>query len=300
VTLRDTPWVDTSFAKLWERIEAASPRPEWMPIRRPGERVTMKEYGCGYYGCVMPTSDPTVVCKLTTDVTEAVFVAALLSIPRASRQKAFVGMVRYHAIYELPREEVPLPPAGRNPEGRIFVLWRDSVDEVGVAEDDEQGDANPLRNYNEWAAKLHGYVERFAQPENSGGFDAMLKYLEMPKKMVEQLRVTFKETLDSMAQGSWQRQIANRAYVAITAAYIVKQIPAAIVSIEHPEYAGIRETLRYLYSVGLILGDLHSGNLGYVNRSGQPHHLPELVITDPGHAIPFQSRWTKVKVPVLP
>jgi len=288
VTLRDTPWVDTSFAKLWERIEAASPRPEWMPIRRPGKRVTMKEYGCGYYGCVMPTSDPTVVCKLTTDVTEAVFVAAVLSFPQKS--PVYDGLVRYYAVYELPHDVVSsIVPADRNPEGRAFVLWREAVDEVGLGREREVVN-NHLYNYKKSARSMLMSLDALKHIDG-GGFDKILKFMELPDSVLEgELKAAKPEGTPEEQARFWTLR-----YI-----WFVRSIPPTLVSIGggRPILSGLKKTLTYLYSKGLVLEDLHAGNFGYVKRPGGVG--AELVITDPGHALPFHKKWTKIKVPVLP
>jgi len=63
-------------------------------------RRTFKEFGCGHYGCVFPTTVDNMVFKLTSDASEAAFVATALKLPDWPD-----GMIRYHRIVELSGEK---------------------------------------------------------------------------------------------------------------------------------------------------------------------------------------------------
>lgn len=114
-------WVTKIIAKHYEELEGIIPL-KWLPrltkAKAQGGRftATMKEYGCGAYGCVLPTHDEKVVLKLTTDDTEAEFAADL-----AGKLAAPI-VVKYHRTEELPDKY-----KGR----QSFLLWRDAADHVG-------------------------------------------------------------------------------------------------------------------------------------------------------------------------
>src|SRR5688572_6335160 len=97
--LGKTPWVDRTLKSVWGPLALATD-PAWMPRAKIGKRsVSVEEYGCGHYGCVMPTAGvPGVVVKITTDPTEAAFITAALQLG----QDEYSGLVRYVAIYQLP------------------------------------------------------------------------------------------------------------------------------------------------------------------------------------------------------
>jgi hypothetical protein len=88
-------------------------QPEWLPINGGSEQFT--ELGCGHYGCVLPTSDPNVVLKVTTDDTEAEFseLAYTLVAPIC---------VTYHRTIHLDTKH-----QNRN----VYLLWRDAAHNVG-------------------------------------------------------------------------------------------------------------------------------------------------------------------------
>lgn len=112
--LGKTPWVDRSLRSLHDALQYAVP-PEWLP--RFDVLGKVEEFGCGHYGCVMPTSAEGLVCKLTTDVSEAHFVARALMLEPTS------GIVEYKKILWAPA----LKHRGRP----VFVLWRSEAFSVG-------------------------------------------------------------------------------------------------------------------------------------------------------------------------
>lgn len=117
------PWASRLLAdSLVSLSEAVTPA--WMPklaASSPGKgtaiRIELEEYGCGAYGCVMPTiGDKNVVIKLTSDPSEAKFateIAGKLPTP---------CVVRYHQAVQISGER-----HGRD----VFVLWREAADAVG-------------------------------------------------------------------------------------------------------------------------------------------------------------------------
>jgi GNAT superfamily N-acetyltransferase len=119
---KDNPaWVTTLLAKHFETLEEKVPA-KWLPkltkttAKRGKITAAMKEYGCGAYGCVLPTLDPKVVLKITTDDTEAEFANKLAG------DLAAQVTVEYHLIAGLPERH-----KGRN----TYLLWRDSAERVG-------------------------------------------------------------------------------------------------------------------------------------------------------------------------
>src|SRR6185295_8057189 len=76
----------------------------------------MKEYGCGAYGCALPTLDPNIVIKVTTDETEAEFAQKL------SKKLIVPVVVKYEAAM----------PLGDQHQGRpITLLWREEAKDIG-------------------------------------------------------------------------------------------------------------------------------------------------------------------------
>lgn len=121
-TLVDNPaWVTKAIGSSFETMELRVP-PKWLPMivktgSYKGRLVgAIKEYGCGVYGCVVPTLDPAVVLKVTTDPTEAQFATEM------SRGIAVPIVVHYHMVMQL---------AQKRQGNTIFLLWRESAQDVG-------------------------------------------------------------------------------------------------------------------------------------------------------------------------
>lgn len=117
--------------------------------------------GCGTYGCVFETSDPDVVCKVTSDDQEIRIVSKIID-----ENLTLDGFVRYYAIVSL---------------GEVHCLWREKVDRMGnivgyhdalnlifdffrVQEhisyalyqtDNERALIESARSYESWAQKSH-------------------------------------------------------------------------------------------------------------------------------------------------
>lgn len=117
------PWVTRMLAESMVSLQEEVP-PAWMPklaSTQPGrgEQFVGKiaEYGCGAYGCVMPTLDKDIVLKLSSDPSEAKFASELAdTLPTDF-------CVHYHMMVKLEGQE----RMGRE----VFLIWRESAEDVG-------------------------------------------------------------------------------------------------------------------------------------------------------------------------
>ncbi len=122
--IENPAWVTKLLSKHFVKLEEHIP-PKWLPkLTSPSTKqgkfvAAMKEYGCGAYGCVLPTLDPGVVLKVTTDETEAQFAHDM-----ADKLAAPV-VVKYHLTYSLPDQYKGL---------QTYLLWRDSAEHVDKVE----------------------------------------------------------------------------------------------------------------------------------------------------------------------
>lgn len=280
---------------VWERVVAASPKPEWAPRLLPGKKFSLEEYGCGHYGCVFPTSDPEVVCKLTSDPTEAFFVAAAMSIGTFPE-----GIVRYYGIYRIP---------GAMHKGRpLFVLWREEATEVGTAtrspysggvirylpEEDRASAAYELRSKENLARNLSWFKDHAAAVRDT------LNRAEDPFAMVDEAKRLSDDwawRYISDAESSGRPVPFLRFRGAQKAALLLVMLERRAVEMEN-EYLSdqVGSALKFYLDEGLLLADVHTGNIGLV--LGRVGKTP--VITDPGHAVPLDRKWSNVQVPELP
>jgi hypothetical protein len=117
-------WVGQALADTYEWLQQGIPS-QWLPllasVKSDGAGAIVgevKEYGCGAYGCVIPTLDPKIVMKLTADETEAEFAAMISYTPLVAQI-----CVRYPMVVETPVKD----PKG----ARVYFLWRDAAAHVG-------------------------------------------------------------------------------------------------------------------------------------------------------------------------
>jgi hypothetical protein len=89
-------------------------------IKKPQSRKGFKEYGAGHYGVVYPTQKPGIVCKITTDQTEAQTVANMMTWDQIP-----YGMVKYYAIFQFSGSSLKRRP--------VYILWRDEMQPLTLA-----------------------------------------------------------------------------------------------------------------------------------------------------------------------
>lgn len=110
-------WIDSLLLSAAGREALSGIIPEWHP-RSNG--MTYPVLGCGSWGCVIATSDPGVVLKITTDDTEAEF-ARMWADNLCERV-----CVDYYATRCIQAQDT-----GGDDSARIHLLWRDAAQRVG-------------------------------------------------------------------------------------------------------------------------------------------------------------------------
>lgn len=278
--LAKTPWIDRTATALWSRIVAASPRPQWVPQQAAsrGSKIHVEELGCGHYGCVMPTEDPEVVCKITSDVTEATFVVAAATL----KDEPPEGIVRYHGIYQLPEKH-----RGRD----TFILWREAALSVGLPD---------FYSRDFRAKNLATALYDFKTLANLAR--ETLKASSKREALLEEARKSEDRAWDICGDfaprsefGPEGEKLAKRFKGSLRLAVALRLCDMRTEIMENTEGCDmVGGTLRYYLQEGILLADVHTGNVGTVERTSG------WVITDPGHAVGLQTRWDNMKVRALP
>lgn len=274
-------WVDRILSKHWDDIVAASPRvkrkrivPVESDVTRTGKRK-FSELGCGHYGCVLPTNTEAYVFKITSDVTEAMFVAA------ACKMDWPEGIVRYLKIVEVPESYR---------SRRVFVLWREAAHNIGF----------PM-------VRVQDNYEYRSRRE-------LLKHLDQFKNQAAIVRDYVKKAQDKSEAIERLREEEDFAwsFTRDGKAYRLKGAQKAAVSLQHCE--DLAEIMEHTYGsdligsalgeyikAGLLLADVHGNNVGMVSRIDDydGRAMEQRVITDPGHMVPLRTEFLSVKVPQL-
>lgn len=278
MTLGETPWVDRSVKAVWPQLNRAVPEswlPRWRMQEDSGRRKKLKleEYGCGHYGCVMPTSEDGLVLKLTSDTTEARFVSAYLALPRPSG-----GLVEYRKILAIPGERRGRP---------LFLIWRSEAHHVGLlarwgwkhAEDvKEFFDTYQIHNLDQGDMLLG----KFLQLAHIARDKITKLHKRNPDKRDEVLAEVWKafENADPESDPRHYRGL-QRIGITLRQAYAVA-MEMANTDVIYPVGAALMEYM----DEGLLLADTHVGNIGL-------DEIDRLVITDPGHAVAIHPKWTQ-------
>lgn len=252
-------WVTKLLSKHYEFLEDKV-QAKWLPrltdVDAKHGKITaaMREYGCGAYGCVLPTLDPKVVLKVTTDDTEAQFAERL-----AGGLTAQVT-VTYHLVARLPEKR-----AGRE----VWLLWRDSATDVGGIDKLAKGkdkDAVDDAIIAQHKAAQIAFVSLINLEDPDGAKD-------MAKRMVQSKRFTAKEMKRALSTDP--EDVRDR----------LDDWEAAAVAMgrQIPELADLADGMvTNLRQDGVFMGDVHADNIGLV--SGR------WLIVDPGHVSVLTSK----------
>jgi len=290
------PWVDSILNRNFDAI-VARVGIERMPVPealKPGKkRKIFKEYGVGHYGAVYPTATPGIVFKVSSDPTEAMFIAADMSLSEDDR---LAGIVRYYGVWETEEKHRRRP---------VYIILREEAENVGgllpmtllFNRDQEMRTkaSSVIRHlawFKEWANIARTKINAAASVEK------MVTEVERLSDWAED-QVDYGEITDVIGRGygsggmpSWLRGAQAAAY-AIRAAQIVAEDMVN----EDVGYL-VGEALGFYLEQGLLLADVHGNNVGQVRR--EDYSNPIWVITDPGHAFPIKTKWLgTIEVPRL-
>lgn len=256
-----TPWVDRNLRTFWERVEDIVGA-DWMP-KMAGVKAV--EYGCGHYGCVMPTQgDSDTVCKLTTDESEAFFVGQAIELGNWDEAR---GIVEYKRILKLPATH-----RGRD----VYMLWREGVEEVGL-----RPGAHPYRSRQVLEALNHVAVAATvvqAMYRRAKSRDAWLETLVRANGFEAWAYQNVSHDMD--LRYGWAELIRGPQKLAL--ALRLYDLHAELAQhTDGPDAIG--QALGFYMERGIVLADVHANNVGL--RTG----TDTWVITDPGHAVPIHE-----------
>lgn len=257
-------WHNSRLSDNWHELErvvgaARMPRAVVRPARSPDRRPSVRavEHGKGYYGVVMPTNEPGIVCKLTTDQHEACLAELLLR-----EREPPPGVVRYHAI-----ARVSGPRHGRP----TWALWREEASRVGASR--ASGFREDLGTL--YALGRHA-EEAWRALRREGGMRMRSEVLAWADSLRD-VASPRPGAPARLASAAFVREV-GRSGPAPRLGYAV----AACRSLARRMAAGRAGGLvgaAFLWALdrGLLLSDMHRDNVGLVGRAGGRY-----VITDPG------------------
>jgi hypothetical protein len=271
-----TPWVDRTLEEVWDRL-APYTEPELLPLVDDfGEGFL--EYGCGVFGCVLPTGTPDVVLKLTSDQEEAEFVGLILS--GALRDARLHGLVEYHTILKLHGIKYRNRP--------MWVIWREAAVEIGAPQAQwgsrDTAWVRHISDFKQLGNIVHGYVN----PGSKGWEKRLDRIAEWREWAQRNANFHDMHRGDRYHLGSWMKNPQRSAWAIEQSRSIAQTLSNTA------ESYLIGDTLEDLLSMEIFLADVHTGNVGRVVREG--YRKPMWVITDPGQAILLKGEFPEVAI----
>jgi len=276
--LADAPtWTLTFLTANWAEIQRAAPDPTWMPVELPGsavQRRQLDELGCGHYGCVFATHAPGIVCKISSDPSEAEFVKAAVKLGTWPG-----GIVRYRGILDL---------TGSFRHRPLFLIWREEAFDIGF-----------LRSANCRAARNPHACQEFGLYHKAYRNAASYVRTASTKSGWATARVRARaEAAQAWAwkQVTWEmgRIPRNRPgrpeFMTVPAPYRLAAAlhicATAFELMANTDYAtAVGDALHFYLEQGILLADVHFQNIGKVRRDEGYGPEEITVITDPGHAV---------------
>jgi len=262
--------------------------PDWMPLLwmqprfppdypayalEPAPNLLLPKFGCGNFGCVVPTDDPKIVLKMTNDKSEAQF--ATLAARMGDNQPA--GVVRYYAVVEIPRGSF-------NKMDPLFLLWRDVATGVGEAIDQYPGMEDMLHDAREAGGEVFFYIDDVM---NDVGQPVRRRKVEAPWASPHQFLSDLYQAsrlLDALYPAGWPERLSEGVGPpAFRVALRNLDAYRDFLSVIRAMYRGGRSEfaggmLQWLEQEEIVIADVHHGNLG-LSLEGA------VVITDPGVAV---------------
>jgi hypothetical protein len=273
------PWADKILRKNWDDLSAAL-GPELLPQPALAKKKAYAYYGCGSYGCVFPTSSENLVFKLTSDSSEAAFVAAALRIGKWPS-----GIVRYQALFQVPYEYYQ--------DRQVYVLVREEATSVGKLTERQAPDfVRMLDLFQAWASEAQGLLHHLSSTDQW-----RRRLLAEASDAAATTRKRLRKADILAAEDPRDTSFVTRMKPAIRFAYSVAAcdfISQWLSQREPSSFVG--EALWFYLHQGLLLADVHLGNIGRVERGDES----VWAITDPGHMVPLETRWLDAVVPELP
>jgi hypothetical protein len=247
-------WANNVIEQLWHRLQTETPQrmPRLDMLQAEGDNTLVgevREFGCGFYGCVYPTVDPRVVMKITTDDTEAEFASNL------SPTLIHPVCTDYYKVVEL-----NLQHDGR----KVYILRRQEAHLVGkileaIAE--AHGHKTLDRAF-ELIWMQHKNAE-IAYQIMKGARKRLIALDDYIEQLTPRQLNTLKKADATKAAREWASSVADLAVSDI------------------PELSGLfRDILEVFHRQHILFGDVHNGNLGAIHS---PDGGVRWVITDPGH-----------------
>lgn len=274
-------WADQVTQKFCDQISAAAKRYR-LPRPQLDEKCVIPDaalLGEGAYGAVYDTDEPDCVFKITSDATEAHFVATALAL-RRDKGVDPPGMIDFRAVYALPHKS-------RGDD--IFLIWREKAVTTGLPENAKSCAMSAfidlLENFYESGEYVNEYLyDKIFQEQLISKKDEYWKWIDQQVS-----------DANDILNGKLKSPVRHRTDIASAIADCYK-ISDEMMHIGQDAYY-VADAIRTYLKSGILICDIHSENVGIVNRGRC--NSKQWVITDPGHVLILKRNLSDVPIPVL-
>ena len=297
------PWADKLLNANWDAIQAAMQARglplEWLPIHEQAKtRIHfIEELGCGHYGCVYETDSPGVVCKVTTDVSEAAFIGIVKNFEKAGELLPS-GLVKYFDILAL---------EGKRGKRDAFILWREEafgfegsgfvglwdVPKDFLPSNDPKGDPFRINLWRSFKKSLSDFLagarlvrEVIQRHKKRMGAEEYWDWVENQFRAVDEHWGDFNEVLHGGASAFSYFQPRHPLHLAFKL-FLLFDTAMNMTNEQGSHYIG--EAFQFFLNKKIVLADVHLANVAFVNRDDGDFSSDVPIIVDPGHAV-FLSR----------
>lgn len=266
-------WLAEVLGRNWTNMASYLGGRGWMPLAETATNQSSKivlefeEYGCGVYGCVIPTQDRDVVFKVTSDTSEVEFFRDVLP---TLGDPADLAIVTFYDSIDLVGEWKHRPIAG---------VWRESADQIGYLAK-AMGAIPDLIHIQKDAASMAYHHLHHAKKDAPKVYAEALRQRERALEHLDgvvDVAVMFKARMTA-----WEKSGID-ILALLLALHELTAEALAVTELLGP----FGKTLLTCLEHGVVLGDVHADNLGLVVRGGE-----ELwVVTDPGQVAVLGKPW---------
>ena len=273
-------WVDRALTKHWDALEAAVGA-ELLPREKHG---VMEELGCGAYGCVLPTFSEGVVLKITTDASEAHFAAAAMQLVVQDGWWP-PGIVEYYNALAL---------SEKYQSADVYLLWREEAHHVGLLAAPDPTESQVMRVAFGGAPDFPSpkrYLQHWDSKQVSDFTSSLYAFLLLSNEVMD--------GMDDARQQGYDMAVVLSDFPAGYERELMTKLQRAadhIAALDVGSSVGV--ALRYYLDKGLLLADVHPGNIGEVGDPGDEDDW-DFAITDPGHMVPLEPGWLSVELPLI-
>lgn len=278
-------WIPTILKTHWSDLARWVRDEDRLPEVMRGSRgsLSLDPLGCGNYGCVLRTGQQGLLLKATTDEAEARFVSMVLADPAAPPD----GLIRYRAMASLSSLY-----KGR----QVYLIWRDEAFDVGttpssrlLAQRDYDGQTARM-----FARRLVAFKSAAADARTRlSGAKSTTASLRLAEQRGDWARdFVYERFLDDGALGRGHYTEAMGRVSDLLQRYAGADRLALALELcrmqseqmsQEPYGTEVGASLFEMLERGILLADVHTGNIGMAMVDGYSQPIP--VITDPGHAV---------------